>query len=456
MELTQSFASLLQEFAWVFTAPSFQTFVSLVTGWCLSFRRRFITELIQSSGSTHNGHHSGYHRFFSHAAWSMDDLCQVLARLLVAALASTGLLELAVDDTLCRKRGLTIYGTGMHHDPLISSRAMKLVSWGHDWVVLCLLLRCPFWSPTKVWALPIAFRLYRNRQGLTKGKAKDPKAKGKKSPPPPGHRTRPELALQLIGLAASWFPDRQLVVSGDSAYGGKSVLRRLPSNVDLISHVHPKGALYRPAPPRQPGQKGAGRKKGERLPTMAQWANDGTPWQTLVFDQFGLHATLLVKTRQALYYKAGGTRLLQIVLVRDVRGKRPEQMFYCTRLDWDARTILGAYACRWSIEVTFENCKQLLGFEDPANRTPKAVERTAPLALVLYSLIVLWFHRHGHRQVQYPDRPWYPHKEEPSFADQLSTLRRLSWQELNRSVSSGSRRQQILAAQLIEFVSRAS
>src|SRR5205814_693929 len=34
----------------------------------------------------------------------------------------------AVDDTLCRKRGLTVYGTGMHHDPLISSRAKPLVS----------------------------------------------------------------------------------------------------------------------------------------------------------------------------------------------------------------------------------------------------------------------------------------------------------------------------------------
>ena len=454
MELTRSFVSLLQEFACVFTAPSHVTFMALVTGWGLSFRRRFVTELIQSSGSTHKGHHSGYHRFFSQAAWSLDDLCMVLARLLVATFAATGLIELAVDDTLCRKRGLTIYGTGMHHDPLISSRAMKLVSWGHDWVVICLLVRLPFWSPTKVWALPIAFRLYRNRQGVTKGKkGKGAKAKAKK---PPGHRTRPELAVELIRLVASWFPDRALLVSGDSAYGGKSVLRQLPANIGLISHVHPKGGLYEPAPPRQLGQKGAGRKKGQRLPGMPEWAADATPWQELVFDQFGLHATLQVKTRQALYYKAGGTRLLTIVLVRDTLGKRPDQMFYCTNLDWDARTILAAYACRWSIEVTFENGKQLLGFEDPANRTPKAVERTAPMALVLYSLIVLWFHRHGHRRVQFPDRPWYRRKEEPSFADQLSTLRRLSWQEKSRTVLSGSGGMKKQLAQLTEFVSRAS
>lgn len=45
---------------------------------------------------------------------------------------------------------------------------------------------------------------------------------------------------------------------------------------------------------------------------------------------------MTVKVIKALYYKAGKDRLLRIVLVRDTVGKRPDQMFYCTRLDWDA------------------------------------------------------------------------------------------------------------------------
>src|SRR5947209_6868848 len=251
MELTPSFVSFLQEFQCVFTSPTFQTFIALMTGWVLSHRRRFVTELIQSSASTHHGHHCGYHRFFSHARWSLDALCLVLATLLVAVFAPLGLIELAVDDTLCRKRGLTVYGTGMHHDPLISSRAKALVSWGHDWVVLCLILRCPWWSPTKIWSLPVLFRLYRNRQGRTKGR------KGHKPKPDPNHRTRPQLAVELIRLFATWFPHRPILVTGDSAYGGQSVLRHLPANVDLISHVHPKGALYASAPPPTPGRRGA-------------------------------------------------------------------------------------------------------------------------------------------------------------------------------------------------------
>jgi len=448
MECTQSFANLLSIFQCVFTSPTFPIFASLMTGWVLSHRRRFVTDLIISSGSTRLGHYCRYHRFFSKSAWKLDVLSLALAKLLITLFAPTGIVYLAIDDTLCRKRGLTVYGTGMHHDPLISSRKKPLVSWGHDWVVLTLVVVGPFWAPSKVWSLPIGFRLYRNRQGLAKGR------KGKKRKPDPNHRTRPELAVELISLISAWFLEKTFIVSGDSAYGGASVLKKLPANVELISHVHPKGALYALPPTPLPGQNGRPRKKGKRLPTMAQWAADARePWKELVFDQFGLHATLLVKTQQALYYKAGGRRLLTIVLVRDVLGRRPDQMFYCTRLDWDASKILSTYASRWSIEVTFENSKQLLGLEDPANRKEKAVHRTAPMALVLFSLIVAWFHQTGHRFVRFPDRPWYRQKREPSFADMLTTVRRKSWLDYFHRLHSKTGRVKRCVAQIIEFLS---
>jgi hypothetical protein len=261
----------------------------------------------------------------------------------------------------------------------------------------------------------------------------------------------------MMQLVAGWFPDRQFVLSGDSAYGGQSILRHLPSNFDLLSRVAPNAALYAPAPTPTPGTKGQGRprKKGPRLPGLAAWAADASqPWQSLVFDQFGLHATLQVKTQQALYYKAGKDRLLTIVLVHDVLGQRPDQMFYCTRLDWQARQILSCYARRWAIECTFKNCKQLLGLEDPANRLPLAVTRTAPLALLLYSLVVAWYDQVGHRWVQFPDRPWYRDKQEPSFADMLCTLRRRSWEELFAGVLPDSAPCQKPLLQLIDFVSR--
>jgi hypothetical protein len=461
MELTSSFLDLLPQFAPVFTAPTYQTFVAIVAGWVLSQRHRFLTEVIFSSGNVGKGHWSRFHRFFSHAAWDIDTFSLVLAKLVLTILAPGATFLWAVDDTLCRKRGLTLYGAGMHYDPLISSRPKALVSWGHDWVVLCLIIVHPFWAPTKVFALPIAARLYINRQGLTKGK----KSKGKSSQAKaktkttaqadPPHRTRPELALELINLAARWFPNDEIVVLGDSAYGGQSVLSHLPANVQLISRVHPKAALYQPAPPKTKKTPGRPRKKGDRLPGMAQWAGDASqPWTRLDFDQFGLHAALDVKAIQALYYTSGRDRLLTIVLVHDPDGKRDDQMFYCTKLTWSARQVLSTYAYRWAIECTFEYCKQFLGLEDPANRLPKAVERTAPMALFLFSIVVVWFHQTGHHFVRFPFRPWYPQKEDPSFADMLTTLRRLSYEEKTAGVLGKPSRLKTWIAQLTELLSR--
>jgi hypothetical protein len=59
-------------------------------------------------------------------------------------------------------------------------------------------------------------------------------------------------------------PAPVIIVSGDSAYGGRSVLQNLPRGVDLITRVASNAALYEPAPPLPPKQKRARQKKGHR------------------------------------------------------------------------------------------------------------------------------------------------------------------------------------------------
>ena len=125
MELTTSFMVLLDEFRPVFTAPSFATFQLVMAGWILSHRHRYVTDLIVSSDSVGNGHFSDYHRFFSHARWNLDHLWRLLAQMLINRLiGADATIFLVGDDTLCRKRGLNLFAAGMHHDPLISSKAI--------------------------------------------------------------------------------------------------------------------------------------------------------------------------------------------------------------------------------------------------------------------------------------------------------------------------------------------
>jgi hypothetical protein len=320
----------------------------------------------------------------------------------------------------------------------------------------------PWWAPTKVFALPICMRLYRNRQGLTKGKrksAKKPTASQKKAASKKAkqaaeakkkaaanaraihradktpHKTRPELMAEMIALVAAWFPDRKFILVVDSLYSGKSVLSILPDNFDLIGPVHPKAALYAPAPPETEVRRGPPRKKGDRLKSAEAWEKERIGWKTLHFDQYGLHGSLRVKTQTGLYYKAGKDRLLRFVLSQDTVGSRPTRIFYCTDVSLNPQEILSIFSLRWSIEVTHLDCKQHLGLEDPANRVPKAVKRTAPMAMFLYSLTIVWYATEGQSHWLIPERPWYWWKSEPSFADMLTTLRRKSWEDKLSKVS---------------------
>ena len=90
------------------------------------------------------------------------------------------------------------------------------------------------------------------------------------------------------------------------------------------------------------------------------------------------------------------------------------------------------------MEVTFHDAKQFLGLEDPQGQAPRTVQRTAPLALIVYALVVLWYAEHGHGRAgaAWLVRPWYPSKTTASFLDMLTALRRAGWRRVLSQPSS--------------------
>ena len=188
-------------------------------------------------------------------------------------------------------------------------------------------------------------------------------------------------------------------------------------------------ALYDQPPKRRPGQLGAPRKRGRRLESPTKLAaSKKLPWTKTKATLYGRRVRVWYKTRVALWYNSAGTRPLRIVVVRDPSGRRKDDCFFSTDLSLSANGILELFAQRWPLEVAFYNAKQFLGLEDPQNRTPKAVQRTAPLALYLHTLVILWFAEHGRfdSQAYRLAHPWYLHKRTPSFADMLGCLKAAS------------------------------
>jgi hypothetical protein len=316
-----------------------------------------------------------------------------------------GTIMLALDDTLARKRGQKMFGCGMHHDPLLSSRGKAVLNWGHSWVVLGVTVELPF-RPGHYYCLPILFRLYLNKSKATKHRRI--------------YRTKPQLAVQLLEVVCKHRENKRFHVVADSAYGGQSVLNHLPANCDLTSRLLINARLFDAPPARKEGQRGRPRKRGDLLPTPQAMLTDRCRRVSLAI--YGRTDEVRLADCEARVYAAPG-RPLRVVAVEPLTGGRPNQAFYSTCADASAEQVIGWYASRWSIEVAFHDSKQHLGFEQPQGWSRKAVERTAPLAMLLYTLIVLWFAREGHRDYRPADCPWYRSKAAPSFANMLTTLR---------------------------------
>ncbi len=410
MELVPSFVDLVQQVAPVFTAPTFNSFLTVLTGWVFA-RRRIVTRMIEAAdavkvpGRDGVKHHSAFHRVFSAARWSRDELGLAVFGSIEPWLKDTTVL-LSLDDTLARKRGLKIFGVGMHHDPLLSTRKTALMNWGHSWVVLGVMVAFPF-RPGHSLSLPILFRLYVNKKTAAKNRRLT-------------YRTRPELAVEMLALLCRRHENRRFHVIADSAYGGQSVLGRLPANGDLTSRLDLDARLYEAPSVRRPGTHGRPRKRGTRLPTPRQMLAQGA--RRLTLNIYGRRDRSRVADNIAGVH-AVPDRSLRIVAVEPLTGGRKRQAFYSTCHAATAEQGLTWYALRWSIEEAFHDAKGHLGFEEPQGWTRQAVERTAPTAMLLYSLIVLWFAAEGHRQHRAPHRPWYRSKCCASFADLLNTLR---------------------------------
>jgi hypothetical protein len=436
MNLVSSFADLVQQVSLVMTAPTFTSFITVLTGWVFA-RRRTVTGTILAADAMGAKHHSAYHRLFAAARWSLDELGLAIFNLILRRLGDDAIL-LALDDTLARKRGLKIFGVGMHHDPLLSTRKTAITNWGHSWVVLGVILRLPF-APQRCFCLPILFRLYVSKQTIAKRGGR--------------YRTRPELAVEMLRILCKRHEHRRFHAIADSAYGGKSVLQNLPPNCDLTSRLDLDARLYTAPPVRRPGTNGRPRRRGTRLPTPRLMLEGRG--RRLTLNIYGRRDRCRVVDAVAhLYHRP--EHPARVVAVEPLTGGRTVQAFYSTCQHASAEAVLTWYAWRWSIEEAFQNSKSHLGFEEPQGWTRGAVQRTAPTAMLLYSLIVLWFAAEGHRHYRAPVRPWYRCKTRASFADMLATLRQETIREQVSALQLTGRGSRKVVKSLIHAVNQAA
>lgn len=426
--LAPSLLPLVNALSGCFTAPSFVTFQHIVAGWLMCLDRHTVTGVLRASGAVGKKHHTSFHRFFRQARWTLDAVGLCLLRLVLNLVPANEPLVVPIDDTLGRHSGKHIRGASMHHDPLLSTRTRPVFHWGHVWVVLAVVVRVPLWN--KKFALPVLARLYRSVKLCRKERRP--------------FRKKTELAAEMIALVAAALPERQIHVVGDAAYANCSIVKRLPANANFTGRARLDAALY--SLPRQL-RRGRPRVKGEREPSPAQRANTAGGWARITVLVYGRTVRVRVKLFSAIWYSVSGGRLLRFAIIRGWPGHKDDDVLCTTDLSSRAEQIIETYCLRWSLEVTFHEIKGRLGFETPQNRTERAVERTAPMAMVTYTLTVVWYLTAGHRlpAARLLQLPWYT-KTVPAFSDMLATLRRETWRHrlLPSSASPRARKKSLI------------
>jgi hypothetical protein len=411
-QLIPTLAELVAPFRDCFRAEVFQTFQVLIAGWVVCLGPRTISEVWQATGLAARRHHDTAYAVFHSAAWEWDDLGIVLATLILSHLVPGGVVWVVVDDTLCHKRGAKVAFGGIFLDAVMSSKAHKTFRFGLNWVVLGIAVAIPF-RPDRPFCLPVLWRLYRK-----KGSA--------------GYQTRPQAAAALARRLAEANPDRVFWLVGDSAYINAAVLQGRPQNLQVIGPLHWRAALYDRPAPRLPKQKGASRKKGDRLPNPKAMIEDTAAYPaelvTIAFPKQARELRVQV-IRDILWYRGSKTEPVTVVLVRDPLGQWRDEALVATDPTASAAFVILGYCRRWSVELAFFDSKQFLGLHDPRVRSARSVERAHPMAWFVGSLTILWYCLKGHEGSHVErDRPWYTTKVTPTFTDMLGALRLQMWE----------------------------
>lgn len=414
-QLLGTFLCWMEALSPAFTKPGFRNALILMFGWIQTRGPHAVTQALVETEVAGRRHHEAFHRFFSRGTWKPDRVGQLLFEKIVDSLIGLGTtIDLVIDDTLVAKKGPTVFGIGNHVDAVKSTKAVRVFTFGHVWVVLSVVVHFPF--SRRPWALPVLFRLYRSKKEHAR----------KRNGP---YFKKTELARQMLDTVHSWMPEAKFRVAADVAYSNDTVLRGLPTDFTFVGSMRADAVLT--AEPTEADRKRTGRRRrrGQPLPKPLGLAKSAKQrWQKLSVFIYGRQQTIEYKTIDAQWYRAAGTRLLRVIVVRVTHGRVPVRVFFSTDLSMTAAEIIETYAGRWSTEVCFRDLKQLLGFGDSQARLKAAVERTAPFVGCMYTLLVLWFATDETQLSPLatpPVRPWYPHKRGFCFADILRTAQKV-------------------------------
>ncbi len=284
-------------------------------------------------------------------------------------------------------------------------------------------------------ALPLLARLYVRDKDL-------PKIDPKHRPP---FRTKLELAVELLRWAEPWLGllNLPIWVVADGAYAKKDFLKpAMSSGMTVVSRLRKDAALRTVPGPRPAGKRGRPRTYGPDVIDLAKRSGQKRGWSSETVTLYGVATIKKYKTFLATWRPAGG--VIRVVLVDEPTGWRA---YFCTDISASVADILGAVADRFSLEITFRECKQVVGAGQQQVRFIWANIGAFHICLWTFTLTEAWaWGRKAEDLVDRSASPWDSTLRRPSHADKRRAWRReLLGEEIRVSLRPGATEAEIQA-----------
>ena len=419
LTLPEEYIMLFSHFAPLFSKRVWQLAKILLVGAILAPGKRTVTAVLRIMGLSQEPHFQNYHRVLNRAVWSDLAASAILLPLLLKAFLPVGPVVIGIDETIERRRGDKIKAKGIYRDPVRSSKSHFVKASGLRWISMMLLVNIP-WAK-RIWGLPFLTVLAPSERYYESK--------------PRGRKKLTDWARQMGMQVRRWLPKRKIVIVADSSYAALELLDSLltlPNPVYMVTQLRLDAALFEPAPEREPGQVGRPPKKGDRLPKLSEVLTDEqTIWQKVtVVNWYGQGPTQVeITSDTAVWYSPGKPVVpLRWVLVRDPKGKFKSRALLCTDQPAAPLQILEWFIRRWQVEVTFQEVRAHLGVETQRQWSDKAIARTTPILLGLFSWITLLAHQsQANGTLPVRQAAWYT-KTTPTFSDAIALVRSQFWQ----------------------------
>lgn len=395
--------------------------------------RRTITGMLCSIGNQFTDWSSAY-RLFSKQRIDMSEIFGVIRKEVIQQSSDLNYIVAHMDDTIVKKTGKKVPGTGWRRDPLGPPFHTNF-TWGQRFIQVSLALP----QQGKIGqsrAIPVDF--YHSPTAVK------PK---KNAPDQQWEHYKEEKKIQKLSrqgqlrisdlrgkLDQQGYKEKELLVAVDGSYTNKEVLKNLPENTTLIGRIRKDAKLNM-----LPEQKeGSGRKRiyGDPLPTPEQIRQSNKyPWQKVKAWAAGKVHDFRIKVVNDVRWKSAGEQNLTLIVISPLAYNITKKKTYyrspayliCTQTNLSIQELLQAYLWRWEIEVDFREEKSLLGCGQAQVTNPHSAEIIPAFVTAAYGLLHLATHRArgSTNELKLPRPKWYKKdkNQRDTTGDLLNNLR---------------------------------